>query len=38
MLVGLLPFLPGDVVKAVAAALALPTAWRFLNRRGGAGV
>jgi biotin transport system substrate-specific component len=38
MLVGLLPFLPGDVVKAVAAALVLPTAWRFLNRRGGAGV
>ncbi len=30
---GLLPFLPGDLVKAVAAALALPTAWRFVNGR-----
>jgi biotin transport system substrate-specific component len=28
---GLLPFLPGDVIKAVAAALALPAAWRFVN-------
>lgn len=30
---GLLPFVPGDVVKAVAAALLLPTAWRFVNGR-----
>lgn len=28
---GLLPFLPGDVLKAVAAALVLPVAWRFVN-------
>ena len=30
---GLLPFLPGDVIKAVAAALVLPAAWRFTNGR-----
>ncbi|WP_234555188.1 biotin transporter BioY [Thermus caliditerrae] len=30
---GLLPFIPGDVVKAVAAALLLPRAWRLLGRR-----
>jgi len=30
---GLLPFIPGDLVKAVLAALLLPTAWRFLGRR-----
>jgi len=28
---GLLPFLPGDVIKAVAAALVLPAAWHFVN-------
>ena len=28
---GLLPFLPGDVIKAVAAAFVLPAAWRFVN-------
>jgi biotin transport system substrate-specific component len=28
---GLLPFLPGDIVKALAAALVLPAAWRFAN-------
>lgn len=28
---GLLPFLPGEVIKAVAAALVLPAAWRFAN-------
>jgi biotin transport system substrate-specific component len=28
---GLLPFLPGDVIKAVAAAFVLPAAWRFAN-------
>ena len=30
---GLLPFLPGDVLKAAAAALVLPAAWRFANGR-----
>ena len=30
---GLLPFLPGDVIKAVAAALVLPAAWRYTNGR-----
>jgi biotin transport system substrate-specific component len=30
---GLLPFLPGDALKAVAAALLLPSAWRLLGRR-----
>lgn len=30
---GLLPFVPGDLVKAVLAALLLPQAWRFLGRR-----
>jgi biotin transport system substrate-specific component len=34
---GLLPFLPGDVVKGVLAALAFPFAWRFANERGGIG-
>jgi len=35
---GLLPFVPGDIVKAVAAAIVLPTAWRFVGgRRGGSG-
>lgn len=29
---GLLPFLPGDVVKTVLAALALPGAWRLAGR------
>jgi len=28
---GLLPFLPGEVIKAVAAALVLPAAWRFAS-------
>ncbi|MBI5709501.1 MAG: biotin transporter BioY [Candidatus Eisenbacteria bacterium] len=32
---GLLPFLPGDLVKAALAALAFPAAWRFANRRHG---
>ena len=31
---GFLPFLPGDVVKTALAALALPAAWRVLERRG----
>jgi len=29
---GLLPFLPGDLLKAVLAALALPTAWRVARK------
>jgi biotin transport system substrate-specific component len=28
---GLLPFVPGDILKAAAAALVLPAAWRFAN-------
>jgi len=32
---GLLPFLPGDLVKASLAALAFPAAWRFANRSDG---
>ena len=32
---GLLPFLPGDLVKAAAAALAFPAAWRAVHARGG---
>ena len=34
---GVLPFLPGDLVKAVSAALVLPGAWRVLRRRDGSG-
>jgi biotin transport system substrate-specific component len=30
--VGLLPFLPGDVVKSTLAALAVPGVWRWLSR------
>ncbi|MBM3314220.1 biotin transporter BioY [candidate division WOR-3 bacterium] len=30
---GLLPFLPGDALKAAVAALLLPSAWRLLGRR-----
>jgi biotin transport system substrate-specific component len=33
--VGLLPFLPGDLLKAAAAALAFPTAWKAVHVRGG---
>ena len=29
---GLLPFIPGDLVKLALAALALPTAWRLVGR------
>ena len=32
---GLLPFIPGDVVKALLAALAFPFAWDRINRRSG---
>lgn len=28
---GVLPFLPGDAIKAIAASLALPAAWRFVK-------
>jgi len=31
---GVLAFVPGDVIKAIAAALLLPAAWRFSNGRG----
>lgn len=30
LVTGLFPFLPGDLIKAIAAALALPAAWRLL--------
>ena len=32
---GLLPFIPGDLVKSGLASLAFPAAWRLANRRGG---
>jgi biotin transport system substrate-specific component len=32
---GLLPFVPGDIVKAALAALAFPLAWGRLDRRSG---
>ncbi len=32
---GLVPFIPGDVLKLLLAALLLPTAWRLLGRRSG---
>ncbi|MGH7740918.1 MAG: biotin transporter BioY [Candidatus Eiseniibacteriota bacterium] len=32
---GLLPFIPGDLIKAAAAALAVPAAWRLIPPRGG---
>jgi len=34
---GLLPFVPGDLVKSVLASLAFPFAWRFARERGGIG-
>ncbi|TMQ47859.1 MAG: biotin transporter BioY, partial [Candidatus Eisenbacteria bacterium] len=34
---GLLPFVPGDLVKSVLASLAFPFAWRFAHERGGIG-
>lgn len=33
LLAGILPFLPGDAVKAAAAAAALPLGWRAIGRR-----
>jgi biotin transport system substrate-specific component len=32
---GLLPFIPGDIVKSWLAALAFPTAWRWVRRHQG---
>lgn len=32
---GLIPFIPGDVIKATLAALAFPAAWRLARPRGG---
>jgi len=37
MTAGLLSFLPGDFLKAVAAALVLPAAWRLVSGRAGRG-
>jgi biotin transport system substrate-specific component len=34
---GLLPFVPGDLVKSALAALAFPFAWRMAHERGGIG-
>ena len=31
---GLLPFIPGDVIKLVIAAAVLPSGWRMLSRSG----
>ncbi len=31
---GLYPFIPGDLLKAVLAATLLPTGWRIMDRRG----
>lgn len=33
---GLLPFIPGDIVKSLLAAGVLPLAWKFVPRSGGA--
>ena len=35
LVTGLIPFIPGDVVKALLAALAFPFAWDRINRRSG---
>ncbi len=32
--VGLLPFIPGDIVKLILAAVLVPGAWRFVGRAG----
>jgi biotin transport system substrate-specific component len=37
LVAGLLPFVPGDLVKASLAALALPAAWRVAQRTRGTG-
>ncbi|GAA4124464.1 biotin transporter BioY [Aminobacter aganoensis] len=31
---GLTPFIPGDIMKAVLAAIAFPAAWKWLSRKG----
>ena len=31
---GLLPFLPGDLIKSLVAAAAFPTAWKLVSRLG----
>ena len=31
---GLLPFIPGDILKSLLAAAALPLAWRLVPRSG----
>ena len=33
LVAGLLPFIPGDLVKAALAAVAFPTIWRRVDRR-----
>ena len=35
LVAGLLPFVPGDLIKAAAAALAFPAAWKLIHPRGG---
>jgi len=35
---GLLPFLPGDLVKSSLAALVFPSAWRWVRRSQGSGI
>jgi biotin transport system substrate-specific component len=32
---GLLPFIPGDLIKSSLAALAFPGAWALVRRQGG---
>lgn len=32
---GLIPFIPGDIVKALLAAIVFPAAWKWLAARGG---
>jgi biotin transport system substrate-specific component len=34
---GLWPFIPGDLIKAVGAAIAFPAAWKLIHPRGGSG-
>ena len=32
LVAGLLPFIPGDIIKVIIAAALLPTAWKFVRR------
>ena len=32
LIAGLLPFIPGDIIKVIIAAALLPTAWKFVHR------